>query len=77
MIFECWLCKERMTTEYDCFFWNHLIEFHKVTEWPDIFVLTKKSKILPCKHYDREEINLILDGKTPPKIRCKICGFEF
>jgi hypothetical protein len=27
-----------------------------------------------CKHYDREEINLVLDGKTPPVIRCKVCG---
>jgi len=27
-----------------------------------------------CKHYDREEINLGLDGKTPPVLRCKICG---
>jgi hypothetical protein len=27
-----------------------------------------------CKHYDREEINLILDGKTPPITRCKTCG---
>lgn len=28
----------------------------------------------PCKHYDREEINLVLDGKTPPIVKCKICG---
>lgn len=27
-----------------------------------------------CRHYDREEINLVLDGKTPPIIRCKVCG---
>ena len=29
---------------------------------------------MKCKHYDREEINLVLDGKTPPITRCKICG---
>ena len=27
-----------------------------------------------CPHYDREEINLVLDGKTPPVLRCKNCG---
>lgn len=27
-----------------------------------------------CKHYDREEINLVLDGKTPPVLRCRKCG---
>ena len=27
-----------------------------------------------CKHYDREEINLVLDGITPPTVRCKTCG---
>lgn len=27
-----------------------------------------------CKHYDREEINLVMDGKTPPVLRCKDCG---
>ena len=27
-----------------------------------------------CRHYDREEINLVLDGKTPPTVRCKTCG---
>ena len=28
----------------------------------------------PCKHYYREEINLVLDGKTPPVLWCKDCG---
>lgn len=32
----------------------------------------KKSDVF-CKHYDREEINLVLDGKTEPVLRCKIC----
>ncbi|MBX8640637.1 MAG: hypothetical protein KIS29_09920 [Thermoplasmata archaeon] len=27
-----------------------------------------------CKHYDREEINLVEDGNTPPVVRCKQCG---
>lgn len=27
-----------------------------------------------CRHYDREEINLVLDGETPPTVRCKNCG---
>ena len=27
-----------------------------------------------CKHYDREEINFVLDGKTLPVIRCRVCG---
>ncbi len=32
-----------------------------------------KSKEI-CKHYDREEINFVLDGKTLPVIRCRVCG---
>ena len=27
-----------------------------------------------CPHYYREEINLVLDGKTPPVLWCKDCG---
>ena len=27
-----------------------------------------------CPHYSREEINLVLDGKTPPVLWCKDCG---
>ena len=30
-----------------------------------------------CKHYDREEINIVLDGKTQPVIRCRLCGEVF
>ena len=29
---------------------------------------------MKCKHYDREEINVVLDGKTLPVVRCKDCG---
>ncbi len=32
------------------------------------------NKARECPHYDREEINFALDGKTPPIIRCKMCG---
>ena len=28
----------------------------------------------PCSHWDREEINLVMDGTTPPITRCKDCG---
>lgn len=27
-----------------------------------------------CKHYNREEFNLVLDGKTPPITVCMDCG---
>ena len=27
-----------------------------------------------CPHYNREEINLVLDGITPPVLRCVDCG---
>ena len=30
--------------------------------------------VFECKHYNREEINFSLDGKIPPRIRCKDCG---
>ena len=29
---------------------------------------------MDCKHYDMEEINLVLNGITPPTVRCKDCG---
>ena len=29
---------------------------------------------MDCKHYDMEEINLVLNGITPPALRCKDCG---
>lgn len=32
------------------------------------------NNVSECKHYDREEINIVLDGKTPPVVRCKDCG---
>jgi hypothetical protein len=27
-----------------------------------------------CKHYDRVEVNLVVDGKTAPVVFCKTCG---
>lgn len=31
-------------------------------------------KAYACKHYDQEEINLVLDGVTKPVLRCRDCG---
>ena len=39
-----------------------------------LFEEDKQMVEMKCRHYDREEINLVLDGITPPTIRCKTCG---
>ena len=33
--------------------------------------------VFECKHYDREEINIVLDGITPPVLKCNQCGGIF
>lgn len=30
-----------------------------------------------CGHYDLDEINMILDGMTPPVLKCNQCGGIF
>ena len=30
-----------------------------------------------CGHYDLDEINMILDGRTPPVLKCNQCGRIF
>ena len=60
----------RTDIELTCRVCNALHCLVKLRGLPNLWKVT----YTPCKHYDMEEINLVLDGMTPPVIRCKICG---
>lgn len=42
-----------------------------------IFHVTNFVVKKPCGHYELDEINMVLDGKTPPVLRCLNCGRIF